>query len=226
MNATVAVDIRDVLDLCDSFLDGREEAERLTKRLVGAVASDAREAFVNEGPGWAPRQEDAEQAQEHYVAAMDMARSRAVRQIDRKLFREYRRAQRKFSAQAAENRYEIWREFRRQTSPEGAWRSRATEEESEQVSNLLERTMKRFVRAAQKQEGKLLRSLGSANKRKVSGTSGEVRNQVPFSAAQNDGEVVGNGAKLPARTFLGRDGLLEKLDAVTDDWMSQLGAPK
>lgn len=224
MQATVRVDISDVLDLASAFVDGRAEAERLTKRLVNVVAADSRERFAQEGPGWPARKETEEEAASYLESSLESARAKATKQVGRKLWREYRRAQRKFSAQAADRRYQIWREYQRLTATEGQWRSSATIEESEALQKQLTKVKSRLERAVLKQHGKLLRGLAGANKRKVRGTSGEVRNVVPWSAVQDEGGTVGNGAQIPARPFLGGPELERKLDEVTEDWMSQLGA--
>jgi len=225
MNVEVTVDIGDILDLATTFLDGRKAAEDLTKRLTSTVFRDSQERFATEGPGWEPRKETADEAAQHLSAAIEGARARAVDVVRKKLRREFRRAKKKFSADAAQGRYEILREFERRISGGSTGYSLVNSEQTAELEKKMKGVEKRLVRQTQKQEGKLLRGLAGSNRKRVRGLEGEVRNMVPFSAAQNDGAQVGHGAQLPARTFLGMTPTLDKkLDETAAQWLGHLGA--
>lgn len=223
MNVTVTVDIGDILDLAATFLDGRKAAEDLTRRLTRTVASDSRERFEAQGPGWEPKKESAEETAEHVSAAIESARVRAVDVVRRKLWKEFRRTKQKFSAEAADQRYALIREFERRVAGGSTGYSLVEAKDDKKLAKKLATVEKRLTRAAEREGGRILGKLGSANKSSIRGLEGEVRNMARFSDAQNEGGTVGNGAVLPARPFLGDTAeLLTRLEDTTESWLSHL----
>lgn len=155
-----------------------------------------------------PRAPETEAAEQGNAAALRRA-DQGIKRLRSKLRGDLRRAirrdtgdrnafQRLASADARMRRYLALKEFDRLTTQGFGGDSMLGKKAATSLT-------KRIVRAAaqaQSQSRPILGKLPSAHKATVAGNQLDVASPVTWAGAQNDGGVVGNGAKLPPRTWL------------------------
>lgn len=207
LTLTVAIEQDGLQRKCRALILASKDLTPILRRMGALVRQDSADRFAAEGPGWEPRKgETEEQGWGRLRMQVEQAQGRAERKVLVKLRRDFRRAKKKFSPEAAQRRYEIIKEF------EGflaAGRRDLGLVEKFSASKTLERTKQRLGRQAAKEAGRLLGRMAGANRMKTEGKTVVIRNivknrrGVPFSKIHNEGGTAGNGAVIKAREFLG-----------------------
>lgn len=193
---------------CKAWIDTSKDVSPILRRIGAAIKKDSAERFAAGGPGWAPRKASTElkrTGEAQQLREQQTTQKRAQSKVLVKLRRDFRRAKKKFSEDAAQRRYEIIKEFERYIA---GGRADVSLADKFSASKTLKRTMERLDRQLKRDSGRLLGKMSGANQAKLDGKSVVVRNMarnkkgVRFSAAHNEGAVVGHGAKLDKREFL------------------------
>lgn len=184
-------------ELLHNLAERAKSPKDLLKRFGGYLRAAAKEK-IESGEGMAPWAESTRKKYEHTgtakVTAQGRVRTSYARKLDQQLGRK--------------GQHEVRSELRRILS------GKRTDDSSSRVIRTLQRRIDRANKAISEGKAvnigkrksetrKLLGRLGSAFTVKLNGdTSVVVENIVGYSAVQNEGGQVGNGAVLPERRFL------------------------
>jgi phage gpG-like protein len=158
------------------------------------------ERFASQGPGWPPHADSTEARHEH---RQQQAQALAVHQLKRKLSRELKRAIRrqrlgKGTAASVERRYQVLKEFERQVAGGIMGHQLGADRRLEKsVSGLHKRRARAEAKASERILGRIPASMYS----KIAKGTLIVDSKIPWAGSHNEGDVVGNGARLPARPF-------------------------